>query len=119
MIDPKLLRQDPEAIKAAAKRHGVEIDIQHYQTLEDQRKVLQDKTQSLQAQRNQNAKSVGIAKSKGEDVAVLLAEVENLSTELKKNEIELEIIQQQLLDFQYLIPNILLASVPDGKSEAD
>ncbi len=119
MIDPKLLRQDPEAVFLAAKRHGVEIDIQHYQTLEDQRKVLQDKTQSLQAQRNQNAKSVGIAKSKGEDVAVLLAEVENLSAELKKHETELEIIQQQLLDFQYLIPNILLASVPDGKSEAD
>src|SRR3990167_2069482 len=119
MIDPKLLRQDPESIFLAAKKHGVEIDIQYYQELENQRKILQDNTQTLQARKNQNAKLVGQAKAKGEDIQLLLAEVENMGAELKKFASELELIQKKLLDFQYLIPNMLLDSVPEGKSEND
>lgn len=119
MIDPKLLRQDPDLIVAEAKRHNVQIDITHYKTLEASRKTLQDKTQELQAKRNNHAKQVGIAKSKGEDVTALLAETANLGDTLKQHEIELEKIQAALTAFQLQIPNILDQSVPNGASEND
>lgn len=119
MIDPKLLRQDPDLIAQEAKRHNVVIDIAQYKSLESERKILQDKTQELQAKRNSQAKLVGIAKSKGEDVSALLAETATLGDTLKQNEIALEKIQADLNAFQLQIPNILDASVPHGVSEDD
>ncbi|MDP1574121.1 MAG: serine--tRNA ligase [Coxiellaceae bacterium] len=117
MIDPKLLRQDPDFVATEAKRHNVAVDINTYKTLEAERRVLQDKTQELQAKRNAFAKQVGIAKSKGEDVAALLAENTTLSDTLKQNEIALDALQKKLTDFQLQIPNILDGSVPNGMSE--
>ncbi|OGT41510.1 MAG: serine--tRNA ligase [Gammaproteobacteria bacterium RIFCSPHIGHO2_12_FULL_40_19] len=119
MLDPKLLRQDPDAVAREAKRHNVDIDITLYQSLEAERKSLQDRTQELQAKRNQFAKIVGMAKSKGEDVSILLSENQNVGDTLKHSEIALEDVQKKLLDFQSHIPNQLHASVPDGKTEDD
>lgn len=119
MIDPKLLRQDPDAVAIAAKRHGVELDIESYKSLEAERKAIQDKTQELQSKRNQFAKQVGLAKSKGEDVSALLAENQSVGDTLKQSELALEGIQQKLWDFQSHIPNRLHDSVPDGKTEED
>lgn len=119
MLDPKLLRQDPDAVAREAKRHNVDIDIALYKSLEAERKSLQEKTQELQAKRNQFAKQVGIAKSKGDDVSALLAENKNVGDTLKQSEIALEELQKKLLDFQSRIPNQLHASVPNGKTEDD
>ena len=119
MLDPKLLRQAPELVAKEAARHGVEIDVEQYKQLEAARKAIQDKTQALQAKRNENAKKVGQAKAKGEDVSELLAEVATLGDELKAKEVELEDLQDQLKVFQLYIPNQLHESVPDGKTEDD
>src|SRR3990167_2588323 len=110
MLDPKLLRQDPDAVAREAKRHNVDIDITLYQSLEAERKSLQDRTQELQAKRNQFAKIVGMAKSKGEDVSILLSENQNVGDTLKHPEIALEDVQKKLLDFQSHIPNQFHAS---------
>lgn len=119
MIDPKLLRQDPDAVAREAKRHNVDIDIALYKSLEAERRSLQDKTQELQARRNQFAKQVGMAKAKGEDITALLAENQSVGDTLKQSEIALETIQNQLLDFQSRIPNQLHVSVPEGRTEED
>src|SRR3989338_1338927 len=119
MLDPKLLRQDPDMVAREAKRHGVTIDIAAWKVLEEKRKTLQEHTQNLQSKRNTLAKQIGIAKSKNEDAAALLKEANGIGDTLKEDEIALEKIQKELLDFQSRIPNRLHASVPDGKSEAD
>src|SRR3989338_2441812 len=116
MIDPKLLRQDPDAVAREAKRHNVNIDITLYKSLEAERKMLQEKTQELQAKRNQFAKLVGTAKAKGEDITALLAENQHVGDTLKQSEFSLEGLQKKLTDFQLQIPNRLHDSVPDGKS---
>lgn len=119
MIDPKLLRENPDAVAREAKKHNVNIDIEHYKSLESSRKSLQEQTQQLQAKRNQFAKQVGIAKSKGEDVAALLSENQKTGDTLKQSETALEELQKKILDFQLQIPNQLHASVPEGRSESD
>lgn len=119
MIDPKLLRHDPDAVAREAKRHNVVLDIAAYKQLETERKALQEKTQTLQAKRNQLAKQVGVAKGKGEDAASLLQESADINNTLKQSEITLAALQQKILDFQLQIPNQLHGSVPEGKSEND
>ena len=117
MLDPKQLRQNLQIIAAQLARRGYVFDTATFSNLEAKRHDLQLKTQNLQTQRNQISKAVGLAKSRGEEAAPLREKVAHLGDELREQENQLEMVQQQLLDFQLQLPNILHDSVPDGTSE--
>ena len=119
MIDPKLLRQSAADVAANLARRGYEFDANAYLALDEQRKTLQVETQQLQSERNSSAKSIGMAKAKGEDIAPLLAAVEDLGTRLAKSEAALQELQAKLTDIELDLPNLLDDSVPDGVDEND
>ena len=117
MLDPKLLRSDLSGVAAALARRGFVLDVGAFTALEEQRKSLQIEADGLRAERNANAKAVGFAKSKRQDAAALLAAGENLGAALQGIEQRLELIQAQIMDLQLGLPNILDASVPEGRDE--
>ncbi len=119
MIDPKLLRQSTADVAANLARRGYIFDTEVYLALDEKRKSLQVETQRLQKERNASAKSIGMAKAKGEDISPLLAAVEDLGSELLKSEAALQEVQGKLLDIEFDLPNLLDDSVPDGKDEND
>jgi seryl-tRNA synthetase len=118
VLDPKLLRSDLPGVAAALARRGFVLDVQSFAALEEQRKSAQIESDRLRAERNANAKAIGFAKSKGQEVAALLAAGESLGNELQGVERRLEAVQSQIDDLQMGLPNILNASVPDGRDEA-
>lgn len=118
MLDPKLLRTDLDAVKEALARRGFELDTAAIQSLEDERKMLQTKTQQLQNERNTRSKSIGKAKAQGEDIQPLLAEVNQLGDELKHAEIDLTELQSQINTITLGIPNLLDDTVPVGADES-
>src|SRR5678816_3950228 len=115
MIDPKLLRADPEGVAANLARRGFQLDVAALRALDERRKYWQIESDRLRAQRNANAKAVGIAKAKGQDAAPLLADVEELSRGLARAEAEMASVQSALDDWMLGLPHMLHASVPDGK----
>jgi len=117
MLDPQLLRNNPEDVKTAMQRHGADLDLDVFNALETQRKGIQVKTQNLQNERNKSSKSIGMAKAKGEDIQPLLDSVSQLGDELKAAETELQGIQSKLQAIQLSLPNILADDVPAGKDE--
>ena len=119
MLDVQLLRNDLEETAQRLKLRGFELDVKRFQELEQERKAVQVRTQEFQAKRNQSSKQIGIAKSKGEDVSTIMAEVANLGDELKAAEEKLAVIQSYLNDLLMTIPNLPHESVPLGKSETD
>jgi len=119
MIDPKLLRSDPEAVARNLARRGFMLDVGALRALEEKRKARQIESDRLRAERNANAKAVGMAKGKGEDAAPLLARAEALTGELAAAEREMTAVQEELDSVQMGMPNLLHESVPDGRSEAD
>jgi seryl-tRNA synthetase len=118
VLDPKLLRSDLPGVAAALARRGFVLDVQSFAALEEQRKSAQIESDRLRAERNASAKAIGFAKSKGQEVAALLAAGESLGNELQGVERRLEAVQSQIDDLQMGLPNILNASVPDGRDEA-
>jgi seryl-tRNA synthetase len=118
VLDPKLLRSDLPGVASALARRGFVLDVAAFAALEDKRKSLQIEADRLRSERNANAKAVGFAKSKGEDVAALLAAGESLGGGLQVVEKQLEIVQAQITDLQMGLPNILDPSVPDGRDES-
>lgn len=117
MLDPQLLRNNPEEVKTAMQRHGADLDLDVFNALETQRKDIQVKTQNLQNERNKRSKSIGMAKAKGEDIQPLLDSVSQLGDELKAAETELQGIQSKLQAIQLSLPNILADDVPLGQDE--
>ncbi len=118
MLDPKLLRSNLPAVAAALARRGFELDVARVGALEEQRKALQIEADRWRAERNANAKAVGQAKSKGQDAAPLLAAGDSLGAKLQGIERQLETIQAQLSSLQLELPNLLHASVPEGRDES-
>ncbi len=119
MLDIQALRNDLSGIAARLVTRGYTLDVARFEQLESERKIIQTRTQDLQAKRNSSSKMIGQAKAKGADTSAIMAEVAGLGDELKQLEAQLEHIQQDLQAFLAIIPNTPHASVPVGKSEAD
>jgi seryl-tRNA synthetase len=119
MIDPKLLRQSTEEVAANLSRRGIEFDGAAYRALDDRRKALQTKAESLRNEKNVSAKAIGRAKARGEDVQVLLASVKDKGDQLDAAERELQEVVQELEAVELGLPNLLADDVPFGRGEAD
>jgi seryl-tRNA synthetase len=119
MLDIQQLRNDLDTVVAKLKSRKFEFDVAGFTALEAERKEVQTRTQDLQAKRNASSKQIGIAKSKGEDVSAIMAEVTGLGEQLKADEERLNVIQVQMQDFLLNIPNLPQDEVPVGQSEDD
>ena len=119
MLDIQALRTDLDGVVSQLKARGFEFDSASFTTLENERKTVQTRTQELQAKRNNTSKQIGIAKSKGEDVSAIMAEVAGLGDQLKVDEARLIELQASLQNLLLNVPNLPHSSVPQGKSEAD
>jgi seryl-tRNA synthetase len=117
VIDPKLLRNEPEAVARNLARRGYRLDVEALRALEDKRKPWQVEVDKLRAERNTNARAVGMAKGRGEDAAQLIARGEALTGELASAEGQLAAVQAELEQWQLGLPNLLHDSVPDGRDE--
>ena len=119
MLDIQALRNDLAGMAARLATRGFVLDTARFEQLEGERKIIQTRTQELQAKRNATSKQIGFAKSKGEDVAVIMAEVANLGDELKQAEVQLAVVLADLQTLLEVLPNLPHESVPVGASEAD
>src|SRR5215831_13305426 len=117
MLDPKLVRQDPEALRVTLARRGFAFDVVAFRALESKRKQLQLELEQLQNERNTKSKSIGRAKANGEDVNALLAEVSGLGTRLDATKHAFDALQLELDALLLAVPNVPHASVPDGRDE--
>ena len=119
MLDPYLLRSDPEQVRQSLARRGFKLDVKAFTTLEERRKQIQVQTQELQAERNARSREIGKLKAQGGDIQPLLDEVASLGDRLQQSEAALAPVQEELNALLYGIPNIPDASVPEGDSEED
>ncbi|MCW8871383.1 MAG: serine--tRNA ligase [Xanthomonadales bacterium] len=119
MLDPQLLRTDPDSVAKALVARGYVLDAKAWRELETRRKALQVRVQELQNQKNLSARSIGQAKARGEDIQPLLDEVKHLGDELGQIETEFSEVQEQQQAWLMDMPNLALPEVPVGRDEND
>jgi seryl-tRNA synthetase len=117
MIDPKLLRSNPDEVARNLARRGFVLDVATLQVLEERRRHWQLEADRLRGERNSHAKAVGMAKGKGEDITPLLARGEALAKEVDTADAGLAEVAARLEEFALGLPNLLSAEVPDGRDE--
>ena len=119
MLDPRLVRKDPELVAAKLAKRGFHLDLEKLALLEEKRRDLQLRTEELQAERNTSSKSIGKAKAAGEDIQPLLDAVADLGGKLDEAKADLDAVQEALHDMLAGVPNVPDDKVPEGNSEAD
>lgn len=119
MLDPNLLRNERDAVAAKLVRRGFKLDLDLLRSQEECRKVLQVKTEALQAERNSRSKSIGTAKARGEDIEPLRGEVNELGEKLDAAKTELDSLQREIRDYALTLPNLPDDSVPCGKDDSE
>ncbi|WP_371366494.1 serine--tRNA ligase [Pseudomonas sp. QL9] len=117
MLDSKLVRTQPQEVAERLAARGFTLDVARIEALENQRKSVQTRTETLQAERNSRSKAIGLAMKNGEDVAPLKAEVNRMAEELESGKRELDMIQSELDNLLLNIPNLPHESVPVGADE--
>jgi seryl-tRNA synthetase len=118
VLDPRLLRTEPERVAENLARRGFQLDVAAFASLEERRKAAQVRADQLRAERNARSKNIGRAKAQGQDVEPLLKEVEALGSQQAAAEAEFAAVQAEVERLALNLPNLLHDSVPVGRDES-
>lgn len=123
MLDILLLRKDLDTAIArleTRKKPQAFLNVETFQALEAERKMLQTRTEELQSQRNQLSKQIGMLMGKGdkEGAEAAKAQVAASKAELEQSAARLDQIQAELLTLLMAVPNLPHESVPVGEDES-
>jgi seryl-tRNA synthetase len=114
MLDPKIIRDDPERIKKMLKNRGVIFDFDKLIQLDKQRRELIVKTDDLRKKRNEVSLDVGKKKKDGQDATTLINEMALVSKELAELETLQNKVESDYTKLVFTIPNLIHESVPIG-----
>lgn len=117
MIDPRLLREDPELIRDSLQRRGVDIAIEDLVDLEAKVRTKRQEAESLRADQKEAGRE--IATLQGDEKQAAIDSVAKLARSVKDANAEVDELSA-ILDLKLLeIPNLVAADAADGFSEED
>jgi seryl-tRNA synthetase len=119
MLDIKRIRTNPEEVKAGLRSRGVTGVVEKLAALDEKRRELILKTETLKAQRNEVSKQIPVMKKAGQDTTALLEEMKQVAEEVKGIDAELNGIDGEISNILLSTPNVPLPDVPVGESDKD
>ncbi len=119
MLDLKLIRSDPERIKAALARRGAAEQVDELLDLDARRRELLPRIEGAQAERKTISKQIGEAKQRGEDAEEQMRAVADLKQTIESGKAELESVEVELQRIVTALPNLPDPDAPDGMTEED
>ncbi|MGY2793673.1 seryl-tRNA synthetase [Thermostichus sp. MS-CIW-36] len=124
MLDLKLLRDRPEQVRQALQNRRATVDLDGILQLDRERRQLEARKGSLQAESNSLGKKVGEiirqgADPQGPEVAALRQRGVDLKAEIAQLEQQERELEEEIRARLLTLPNLPLPSVPVGRDEAD
>jgi seryl-tRNA synthetase len=117
MLDIRLIREQPEQVKAAIARLHTTAPIDEIVDLDARRRALLTEVEALKAERNEGSKAVSRAKDPVERQQ-LIENLRGLGDSIDRLDAETRWIDEQLRDLLLRVPNLPLPEVPDGPDES-
>lgn len=116
MLDIRLIRENPDAVKERLQQRGGDVWtlIDDVLTCDETRRTSETEKQRLQSERNRVSKEIGIAKKQGQDTSEIEKEMKSIGNtidELNKSSAAAEARQEELL---LSIPNLPHEQCPLG-----
>ncbi len=117
MIDLKLLRENPNAIRTAAAAKNVTLDVDRIVELDRKVRSLKGEIEAIAAQKNEVSKRIPTASK--EERTAMIEEMRHVDARAEKLAEEFAPLDEELSDLLYKIPNPPLADVTVGKSDEE
>ena len=119
MLDPKLLRDSPELVRAAIAKKHLDVDLGEAQAADTAwRALLQEVEQLRASQKGANAEMASLPKGSPEFLAKV-GEMKAVSAQVKERGELLKKAEEDLRDQMLALPNLPHASVPEGAGPGD
>ncbi len=122
MLDPRVIRERPEALRDALRRRGAAGALESLARLEHLDAEWREATtrvESLKARRNTLTQDVQAAKRTGQDVSALVSESRSVGDEIGALDARASEAKRARDDLLLQIPNMTLDDVPAGGEEAN
>ena len=118
MHDLGYFREHLAEFEQMAANRGVAIDFDSFRAIDQERRERITTAERLKAQRNKASEEIPRRKKAGEDASALLAEMKQVSEEIKLADERIAELDAKLSDFMLTVPNRPHSSVPVGHDAA-
>ena len=113
MLDIKFIRENPDAVKDAAKKKAMEVDVDRILELDKERRDTLQVVEKLRAEQNKASHTISSEKDDRKKKG-LISEMRDVKKNLQESEGTLEKAEEELNDLLKLVPNIPYDDVPVG-----
>jgi seryl-tRNA synthetase len=118
MHDLHYFREHLSEFEEMAAKRGARIDFDGFRSLDRERRERITAVERLKSTRNKAGEEIARRKQAGEDAAPLLAEMKQVSDEIKRSDEEVSALDARLSDFMLTVPNLTHSSVLPGRDAA-
>ena len=119
MLDLKFIRQNVEIVKQGLKAKSSDFDLDHFLSLDEERRKILLVVEELKAERNKASDTIAKLKKENKDASDLLEQMKNIGTKIKALDDELAVKETEFKHLQLLIPNMPNKEVPVGGADAN
>lgn len=118
MLDMKMIRQNPDFIKARLATRGIKAEtIDELIGYDEKRRELILKSETLKANKNKASKKIAEAKRNKEDATDAINEMKQVGADIKQLDADLEKTEKDQHDLAAHLPNIPADGVPESLTE--
>ena len=121
MLDIRLIRENPEKVKAAMKTRNKDMDALVDEILDIDKKVreLTQKADALKAQQNAASKDIPRIKKEGGDISEIMTKMNAIKEEVKVLDAEKAVLAEKQKTMMYEFPNVPSDQTPIGKDDSE
>lgn len=120
MLDIKIIREEPERVKAAMRTLNDEDAVSRIDLIlemDERRRTLIQQVEDLRAEKNKASKIIGYTRDPKER-ETKIGQMKSLNARLEKLEAELREVEQMLYEEMLWVPNLPAPDVPVGPDES-
>ena len=119
MLDIKLIRTNPDLVKANIKKREMNLDhiVDEILDIDTKRRELTGKVEAMKAERNADTKKIPQMKKAREDTTELMARMKALADQIKEADAELGGLEEKQQDLMLSLPNMPDENVVAGGKE--
>ncbi len=121
MLDIKLIRENPDKVKAAMKTRNKDMDalVDEILAIDKQVRELTQKADALKAEQNAASKKIPQIKKEGGDVSEIMTRMNAIKEEVKVLDAEKGELAAKQKTMMYEFPNVPSESTPIGKDDSE
>ncbi len=119
MLDPKLIRANPEMVAKKLALKGTDTGLEEFLNMDEVRRRLLVAVEEKKNFRNRTSQEIGRLKKAGEEPEELMARVKAVGQEIKELDEQLRALEERMESLLLMLPNLPHDSVPVGAGDDD